>query len=53
MALIDTGFSQKATKAPQLEIYGDKSTIAVTKPYMTNPIPEVYMDCPEKESAAG
>lgn len=48
MALIDTGFSQKATKAPQLEIYGDKSTIAVTKPYMTNPIPEVYMDCPEK-----
>ena len=48
MALVDTGFSQKATKAPQLEIYGDKGTIAVTKPYMTNPIPDVYMDCPEK-----
>ena len=48
MALVDTGFSQKASKAPQLEIYGDLGTIAVTKPYMTNPIPDVYMDCPEK-----
>ena len=44
MALVDTGFSQKATKAPQLEIYGDKGTIAVTEPYMTNAIPEVYME---------
>lgn len=48
MAVVDTGFSQKATKAPQLEIYGDKGTISFTKPYMTNPVPEVYMDCPEK-----
>lgn len=48
MALVDTGFSQKASQAPQLEIYGDQGTIAVTRPYMTNPIPEVYMDCPER-----
>ena len=48
MAIVDTGFSQKATKAPLLEIFGDKGTIAFTKPYMNNPIPEVYMDCPEK-----
>lgn len=48
MALVDSGFSQKASKAPQLEIFGDKGTIAFTRPYMTNPKPEVYMDCPEK-----
>ncbi|MBQ7791928.1 MAG: Gfo/Idh/MocA family oxidoreductase [Clostridia bacterium] len=48
MAFVDTGFSQKASKAPQLEIFGDKGTIAFCEPYMTNPIPEVYMDCPEK-----
>ena len=48
MAVVDTGFSQKATKSPLLEIFGDKGTISFTKPYMTNPIPEVYMDCPEK-----
>ena len=33
---------------PQLEIFGDRGTIAVTKAYMTNPIPDVYIDCPEK-----
>ena len=48
MALVDTGFSQKASKAPQLEIFGDRGTIAVTKPYMSNPIPDVYIDAPEK-----
>lgn len=48
MAVVDTGFSQKASKAPQLEVFGDKGTIAVTKPYMTNPIPDVYVDCPER-----
>lgn len=48
MALVDTGFSQKATKAPMLEIFGDLGTISFAEPYMTNPIPEVYMDCPEK-----
>lgn len=48
MALVDTGFSQKASKAPQLEIFGERGTISFTKPYMTNPEPEVYMDCPEK-----
>lgn len=48
MALVDTGFSQKATKAPQLEIFGDKGTISFTGVYMENPIPEVYIDAPEK-----
>ena len=47
LALVDTGFSQKASRAPMLEIFGDKGTISFTRPYMTNPIPEVYMDCPE------
>ena len=49
MALVDTGFSQKASKAPALEIFGDKGTISFTKPYMSNPIPEVYIDAPEKD----
>lgn len=48
MALVDTGFSQKATRAPQLEIYGEEGTISFTKPYMTNPDPEVYIDSPER-----
>ena len=48
MALVDSGFSQKATRAPQLEIFGDEGTIALTKPYMSNPRPEVYVDCPER-----
>lgn len=48
MAVVDTGFSQKASKAPSIEIFGDKGTISFTKPYMTNPIPEVYVDVPEK-----
>lgn len=48
MALVDTGFSEKASKAPQIEIFGDKGTITFTEPYMTNPIPDVFMDCPEK-----
>ena len=48
MALVDSGFSQKASKAPQIEIFGDKGTIAFTKPYMTNPMPDVFMDCEER-----
>ena len=48
MALVDTGFSQKASRAPQLEIFGDRGTVSFTRPYMSNPMPEVYMDCPEK-----
>lgn len=47
MALVDSGFSEKASKAPQLEIFGDRGTIAFTKPYMQNPVPEVYLDSPE------
>ena len=48
LGFVDTGFSQKATKAPLLEIFGDEGTIAFTKPYMTNPMPEVYVDAPER-----
>ena len=48
MAVVDTGFSEKASKAPQIEVFGDRGTISFTEPYMENPIPEVYMDCPEK-----
>ena len=44
---IDTGFSQKASKTPQLEIYGTRGTISFTKPYMENPMPEVYIDSNE------
>ena len=46
LGLVDTGFSQKASKSPQLEIFGDRGTISFTRPYMTNPIPEVYIDSP-------
>ena len=48
MAVVDTGFSQKASRAPQLEIFGENGTISFTKPYQTNPIPEVYIDFPER-----
>ncbi len=48
MALVDSGFSQKASRAPQLEIFGDAGTLAFTKPYMTNPRPELYTDIPER-----
>lgn len=48
MAVVDTGFSEKESKTPQLEIFGELGTISFTSPYMTNPMPEVYMDCPEK-----
>ncbi|MBR5743013.1 MAG: Gfo/Idh/MocA family oxidoreductase [Clostridia bacterium] len=48
MALVDSGFSEKASKAPQLEIFGDRGTISFTKPYMQNPEPEVYLDSPER-----
>lgn len=48
LALVDTGFAQKASKAPQLEIFGDLGTISFTQPYMSNPVPEVYIDSPEK-----
>ena len=48
MAVVDTGFSQKASRAPQLEIFGENGTISFTKPYQTNPIPEVFVDFPER-----
>lgn len=44
IGFVDTGFSQKASKSPQLEIFGDAGTIAVTQPYMKNPIPDLYID---------
>lgn len=48
MAVVDTGFSEKATRSPQLEIFGDYGTVSFTEPYMKNPIPEVYIDAPDK-----
>lgn len=48
LGFVDTGFSQKATKTPTLEIYGTEGTISFIKPYMDNKLPEVYMDCPER-----
>ena len=48
MAVVDTGFAEKASKAPKIEIFGDKGTICFTEPYMNNPIPEIYIDDPEK-----
>lgn len=48
IGLVDTGFSQKASKTPQLEIYGTAGTISFTKYYMNNPMPEVYVDSPER-----
>mgnify|MGYP004557811281 FL=1 len=48
MAVVDTGFSQKASKAPFIEIFGDKGTICFTESYMTNPTPEIYVDDREK-----
>lgn len=44
MGFVDTGFSQKATKCPTLEIYGTHGTVSFSKPYMLNPIPDVYID---------
>lgn len=48
MAVVDTGFSEKATKTPFVEIFGDEGTITITKPYLENEIPEVYVDYPER-----
>ncbi len=48
MAIVDTGFSEKASKSPFLEIYGDKGTLSFSTPYMTNPEPELYVDDMEK-----
>lgn len=48
IGFVDTGFSQKASKAPQLEIFGDEGTITIDKAYMTNPIPNIYIDAPER-----
>lgn len=47
MALVDTGFSEKASKTPQLEIFGETGTFSFTSYYMENPMPELYMDRPE------
>lgn len=48
MAVVDTGFAEKASKAPNIEIFGDKGTICFTESYMNNPIPEIYIDDIEK-----
>lgn len=46
MIFIDTGFSQKATKTPFIEVYGELGTIAFTESYMNNPTPSIYVDNP-------
>jgi predicted dehydrogenase len=46
--MVETGFSEKASRSPQLEIFGERGTISFVRPYMTNPVPDVYLDCPEK-----
>ena len=48
IGFVDTGFSQKATRTPQLEVYGTEGTLSFTKPYMENKLPELYIDCPER-----
>ncbi len=48
MAVVDTGFSEKASKAPFIEIFGDKGTISISESYLNNPIPEIYIDDIEK-----
>ncbi len=48
MALIDTGFSEREKKTPFLEIFGEKGTISFTEFYLNNPIPDLYLDDPEK-----
>ncbi len=48
MALIDTGFAEREKKTPFLEIFGEKGTISFTEFYLDNPIPELYLDDPEK-----
>ena len=50
MAVVDTGFSEKASKAPFIEIFGDKGTISISESYLNNPIPEIYIDDIEKGS---
>lgn len=47
MAVIDTGFCQKASRSPQLEIFAEKGTLSFVRPYMGNPVPDVYLDSPE------
>ncbi len=44
MAVVDTGFAQRASKAPAIEIFGDQGTICFTESYMTNPTPELFID---------
>ncbi len=44
IGFVDTGFSQKASKSPQLEVFGTRGTISITQSYMENKKPEVYID---------
>ena len=48
LAVIDTGFSEKAKNSPYLEIFGENGTISFTEFYLNNPIPDLYIDYPEK-----
>ncbi len=48
LGFVDCGFSQKASMDPQLQIFGSQGTISITRPYMANTIPDVYIDAPER-----
>lgn len=48
VGFIDCGFSQKASKGPGLQVYGDKGTLAFEENSMANQPPEVYIDAPER-----
>jgi predicted dehydrogenase len=45
---IDTGFCQKESKMPNIEVYGTLGTISMKPAYSPWPMLEVYLDCPER-----
>jgi UDP-N-acetyl-2-amino-2-deoxyglucuronate dehydrogenase len=45
---IDTGFCQKESRMPNIEVYGTMGTISMKPAYSPWPMLEVYIDCPER-----
>ena len=50
MAVVESGFCQKDSRAPQMEIFGTKGTITFVNNGSMNPLKslEVYLDAPER-----
>lgn len=50
MAVVESGFCQKDSRAPQMEIFGTKGTITFVNNGNMNPLDslEVYLDAPER-----